>query len=90
MSNWLKCDLHAHTTHSDGNNTPEEMIARYEELDFDAVAITDHDRLTKVKKGNANIPVGAVDVTNGTVNCAPIVSGDDFTVYYRSNLNVLA
>ena len=45
---YLKVDLHAHTTHSDGKNTPEEMIARYEELGFDAVAITDHDVLTKV------------------------------------------
>ena len=48
MKSYLKVDLHAHTTRSDGENTPEEMIARYEELGFDAVAITDHDKLTKV------------------------------------------
>ena len=42
----------------------------------------------KVKRGTTDVPVGAVDVANGTVDCAPIVSGDDFTIYYRSNLNI--
>jgi parallel beta-helix repeat protein len=43
----------------------------------------------KVKKNNADVAVGTVDVTNGTVDCATIISGDDFTIYYRSNLNTI-
>jgi len=43
----------------------------------------------KVKKNNADIDVPSVDVTNGTVDCATIANGDDFTIYYRSNLNII-
>jgi len=43
----------------------------------------------KVKKNNADIDVPAVDVANGTVDCATITNGDDFTIYYRSNLNII-
>jgi len=43
----------------------------------------------KVKKNNADIAVPTVDVTNGTVDCATITGGDDFTIYYRSNLNIV-
>ena len=43
----------------------------------------------KAKKNNADITVGTVNVTNGTVDCATITGGDDFTIYYRSNLNII-
>jgi len=43
----------------------------------------------KVKKNNADIDVPSVDVTNGTVDCTTISDGDDFTIYYRSNLNII-
>ncbi|RLC79067.1 MAG: hypothetical protein DRJ03_24160 [Chloroflexi bacterium] len=43
----------------------------------------------KVKKNNADIDVPSVDVTNGTVDCATISDGDDFTIYYRTNLNII-
>lgn len=39
----LKGALHTHSTLSDGQLTPEEVIERYIELGFDFVAITDHD-----------------------------------------------
>jgi len=37
------CDLHCHTTRSDGNDTPRELIAAAAEWGLHAVAITDHD-----------------------------------------------
>lgn len=40
----LRCDLHVHTTHSDGHNSPAEMVLRGRELGLDALAITDHNR----------------------------------------------
>jgi len=42
---YLKGNLHAHTNFSDGVQTPAEMVAIYKDLDYDFVAITDHDYL---------------------------------------------
>ncbi len=39
---WLKCALHAHTTNSDGELAPSELVRHYEEAGFDVLAITDH------------------------------------------------
>lgn len=37
------CDLHCHTTRSDGNDTPRELIEQAARLGMYALAITDHD-----------------------------------------------
>jgi hypothetical protein len=42
VETWLRCALHAHTTRSDGELEPEELIAQYEAAEFDVLAITDH------------------------------------------------
>ncbi len=39
---WLRGNLHAHTTYSDGVKEPGELIAEYEALGYDFLAITDH------------------------------------------------
>lgn len=39
------CDLHSHTTRSDGNDTPKEFIDHAASLGMKVVAITDHDVL---------------------------------------------
>lgn len=41
----LRGNLHAHTTFSDGVRSPERLIAAYEELGYDFLAITDHEDL---------------------------------------------
>lgn len=38
-----KVDFHIHTTASDGQATPTEIVKRAKELDYDIIAITDHD-----------------------------------------------
>jgi len=43
----LKGALHTHTTCSDGQLAPVELIAVYRELGFQFVAITDHDHLLR-------------------------------------------
>ena len=37
------CDLHCHTTRSDGNDTPAELIANASKSGISVLAITDHD-----------------------------------------------
>ena len=43
----LKGALHTHSTCSDGELTPEEVVEVYSRLGFDFVALTDHDFLVK-------------------------------------------
>ncbi len=43
---WLRCQLHSHTTNSDGDATPAELIAHYAGLGYDVLAITDHHAVT--------------------------------------------
>src|SRR2546428_702380 len=40
---WLRGNLHAHTTFSDGVKDPAQLIAAYEALGYDFLAITDHE-----------------------------------------------
>jgi hypothetical protein len=40
---YLKGNLHAHTTFSDGRRHVAEVVARYREMGYDFLAITDHD-----------------------------------------------
>jgi predicted metal-dependent phosphoesterase TrpH len=43
-----RLDLHIHTTFSDGDMTPEEMVAEAKDLGLVGVAITDHDEVAGV------------------------------------------
>ena len=44
----------------------------------------------KVKKNNADTAIGTVNTTYDTVDCANITGGDDFTIWYKSNLNSIS
>ena len=45
---WLRGNLHAHTTYSDGVKKPRQLIAEYVALGYDFLAITDHeDRISQ-------------------------------------------
>ena len=45
----LRCQLHAHTTNSDGDVSPAELCAHYADAGFDVLAITDHWHVTDVE-----------------------------------------
>lgn len=39
---WLRCALHAHTTNSDGELSPDMLVRHFEWAGYDVLAITDH------------------------------------------------
>lgn len=47
---WLKGNLHAHTTVSDGNYSPEQIIKMYEQQDYDFMMISDHEVYSDYKQ----------------------------------------
>lgn len=53
------CDLHAHTTRSDGKDSPQELIDRACKLGLKAIAITDHDITppTTIEVKGRSIPI---------------------------------
>ncbi|GMW01725.1 MAG: hypothetical protein AMXMBFR84_28620 [Candidatus Hydrogenedentota bacterium] len=44
---WLRGNLHAHTTNSDGRNPPQAVVDAYAALGYDFLMISDHDYLTE-------------------------------------------
>ena len=47
------CDLHTHTTASDGSLEPEESVRLAKELGAAAIAITDHDTIAGLARAQA-------------------------------------
>lgn len=50
MSKFPRIDLHMHTTYSDGNLTPFELIKKVKELNIDIISITDHDSINGIEE----------------------------------------
>ena len=46
---WLRGNLHSHTTNSDGDSSPADVVAWYRDAGFHFLALTDHDVLTDPK-----------------------------------------
>ena len=47
---WLRGNLHSHTTRSDGQSTPQQLIDHYAGRGYDFLAVTDHDIYTGAKE----------------------------------------
>lgn len=45
---WFKGNLHTHTTESDGDSSPADVVQWYRDQKYDFLAITDHDKLTRL------------------------------------------
>src|SRR4051812_39240186 len=39
---WLRCQLHTHTTNSDGELSPDLLVRHFDWAGYDVLAITDH------------------------------------------------
>lgn len=65
---WLRGNLHAHTTQSDGASPPEAVIAAYEQRGYDFLALSDHDTLVRPGDYQSRTPmtlIAADEVTRG-------------------------
>lgn len=62
---WLRGNLHAHTTNSDGELSPSALASAYAEAGYDFLAITDHDFCTPV---NPNAPLLLIPGCEVTAN----------------------
>lgn len=78
-----RCDLHAHTTFSDGLFSPEELVAEAKRLNLAAVGITDHDAMDGVERAVAAGRRLGVEVVPG-VELSCTTNGTDVHVlgYY--------
>ena len=75
------CDLHTHSTFSDGTFTPTELVAAAEKLGLSAIALTDHNAVT-------GLPEFLTAGKNSTVETVP---GVEFSAEYRDiELHILA
>jgi len=49
----LKCNFHTHTTYSDGQYTPAQVVNLYDSADYDVLAITDHNTVAGYAEAKA-------------------------------------
>ncbi len=59
------CDLHTHTTASDGSDSPSELVSLARAAKLSAVAVTDHDTVSGIPEGLAQGQREGVDVIPG-------------------------
>ncbi|GJF03646.1 MULTISPECIES: PHP domain-containing protein [Pseudonocardia] len=64
-----RIDLHAHSTASDGTDTPEELVATAAAAGVDVLAITDHDTTGGWARAVAALPAGMRLVRGAEFSC---------------------
>ena len=47
-----KVDYHIHTYYSDGTMKPTDVVRRYSDMEYDMIAITDHDGVDGVREAS--------------------------------------
>lgn len=60
---WFRGNLHTHTSESDGDSTPAEVVQWYAAHGYDFLVITDHDEITKVES-DALVVIAGEEVTD--------------------------
>ena len=68
--NWLKGNLHSHTTNSDGTLTPEQSAKAYAAAGYSFIALTDHDLYTDYRNQLSN---NGIIILPGLEACAVLV-----------------
>ncbi|MEU9373977.1 PHP domain-containing protein [Streptomyces sp. NPDC048255] len=65
----MRIDLHAHSTASDGTDTPAELVRHAAGAGLDVVALTDHDTVGGYAEALAALPAGLTLVTGAELSC---------------------
>ncbi|WP_030772804.1 PHP domain-containing protein [Streptomyces sp. NRRL F-2664] len=65
----MRIDLHAHSTASDGTDTPAELVRNAAAAGLDVVALTDHDTVGGYGEALAALPAGLTLVTGAELSC---------------------
>ncbi|OEV00456.1 phosphoesterase [Streptomyces qinglanensis] len=65
----MRIDLHAHSTASDGTDTPAELVRNAAAAGLDVVALTDHDTVAGHDAAAAALPPGLTLVTGAEFSC---------------------
>lgn len=65
----MRIDLHAHSTASDGTDTPAELVCNAAGAGLDVVALTDHDTVAGYREAIAALPQGLTLVTGAELSC---------------------
>lgn len=65
----MRIDLHAHSTASDGTDTPAELVRNAAAAGLDVVALTDHDTTRGHAEAIAALPEGLTLVTGAEFSC---------------------
>lgn len=67
----MRIDLHAHSSASDGTDSPDQLLAAAATAGLDVVAITDHDTTAGWDEAAAAVPGSAVALVRGMeISCA--------------------
>lgn len=72
----MRCDLHLHTTLSDGKATPEALVFKASARNLDVIAVTDHDTTDAVEAAQAEGEWLGVRVIPGVEISATVAVGD--------------
>ncbi|MFD5627268.1 MULTISPECIES: PHP domain-containing protein [unclassified Streptomyces] len=65
----MRIDLHAHSTASDGTDTPAELVRNAGAAGLDVVALTDHDTTRGYAEALDALPAGLTLVTGAELSC---------------------
>ena len=72
----MRYDFHCHTHYSDGILSPEQLVARAEELKIDLLAISDHDSISGIEQAKAYM--NANNLNLNLVNAIELSAQSDF------------
>lgn len=65
----MRIDLHAHSSASDGTDSPAELVRNAAAAGLDVVALTDHDTVAGYAEAIAALPAGLTLVTGAELSC---------------------
>lgn len=72
MIRWIPCELHTHTTNSDGSWTLKELCREAKKLGLECIALTDHNTIS----GHQEIPEASIETG------IQVVPGMEWTTFY--------